>query len=90
MTLKSFTPRTLATRAVAEIWKRFGRGYSVDEAEGLEGIHCVAAVILDDYHYPIAAVTTIAPAFRLPTDRFDDIGQACMDTAQFIQAKLLK
>ena len=92
VTLKSFTPRTLATRErlLGDLEKIRVRGYSVDEAEGLEGIHCVAAVILDDYHYPIAAVTTIAPAFRLPTDRFDDIGQACMDTAQFIQAKLLK
>ena len=92
VTLKSFTPRTLATRELllGDLEKIRSKGYAVDEAEGLEGIHCVAAVILDDYHYPIAAVTTIAPAFRLPPDRFEDIGQVCMDTAEFIQAKLLK
>ena len=55
-----------------------------------KGIHCVSAVILDDYHYPVAAVTTIAPAFRLPPDRFEDIGQACIETAEVIRGKLLK
>ncbi len=92
VTLKSFTPRTLATRELllGDLEKVRSKGYAVDEAEGLEGIHCVAAVILDDYRYPIAAVTTIAPAFRLPPDRFEDIGQVCMDTAEIIQAKLLK
>ena len=80
----------LALQYHEDLEKIRSKGYAVDEAEGLEGIHCVAAVILDDYHYPIAAVTTIAPAFRLPPDRFEDIGQVCMDTAEFIQAKLLK
>ena len=92
VTLKRFTPRTLATREllVGDLDKIRACGYGVDEAEGLEGIHCVAAVILDDYHYPIAAVTTIAPAFRLPPDRFEDVGRACIDTAEVIRRKLLK
>ena len=92
VTLKRFTPRTLATRELllGDLKKIRACGYGVDEAEGLEGIHCVAAVILDDYHYPIASVTTIAPAFRLPPDRFEDIGRACIDTAEVIRKKLLK
>ena len=75
--------------ALGDLEKIQACGYGVDEAEGLEGIHCVSAVILDDYHYPIAAVTTIAPAFRLPPDRFEDIGQACIETAEVIRKKLL-
>jgi len=92
VTLKRFTPRTLATRELlrGDLDKIRACGYGVDEDEGLEGIHCVAAVILDDYHYPIAPVTTIAPAFRLPPDRFEDIGRACIDTAEVIRKKLLK
>lgn len=91
VTLKRFTPRTLATRELllGDLKKIRECGYGVDEAEGLEGIHCVAAVILDDYHYPIAAVTTIAPAFRLPSDRFEEIGEACIETAGNIRDKLL-
>ncbi|MEC9122518.1 MAG: IclR family transcriptional regulator C-terminal domain-containing protein, partial [Verrucomicrobiota bacterium] len=64
-------------------------GYGIDQAEGLDGIHCVAAVILDDYHYPIASITTIAPAFRLQSDRFEGIGQACIEAASIIRSKLL-
>jgi len=92
VTLKRFTPRTLATRELllGDLEKIRACGYGVDEAEGLEGIHCVAAVILDDYHYPVAAVTAIAPAFRLPSDRFEDIGRACIETAQVIRGELLK
>ena len=91
VTLKRFTPRTLATRELllGDLEKIRACGYGVVEAEGLEGIHCVSAVILDDYHYPVAAVTTIAPAFRLPPDRFEDIGQACIETAEVIRKKLL-
>ena len=54
------------------------------------GIHCVAAPILDDYLYPIASITVIAPAFRLPAERFEVIGQACIKTASNIREKLLK
>jgi DNA-binding IclR family transcriptional regulator len=92
VTLKQFTPHTLASRdlLLGDLEKIRACGYGVDEAEGLDGIHCVSAVILDDYHYPVAAVTTIAPAFRLPPDRFEDIGRACIETAEVIRRKLLQ
>ena len=91
VTLKSFTPRTLHNRELlsADLHRVRECGYAIDEAEGLEGIHCVAAAILDDYLYPIASITVIAPAFRLPTERFEAIGQACIKTATTIQKKLL-
>ena len=60
----------------------------MDLAEGLEGIHCVSAVILDDYEFPVGAITTIAPAYRLPPDRFEEIGQACMESAAKIRKGL--
>ena len=92
VTLKKFTSTTLATRSQLsdDLQKIRKRGYGLDLAEGMEGIHCVSAVILDDYHYPVAAITVIAPSFRLKRDRFEEIGKACIQSAQKIREELFK
>ena len=92
VTLKKFTSTTLATRSQLsdDLQKIRKRGYGLDLAEGMEGIHCVSAVILDDYHYPVAAITVIAPSFRLKRDRFEEIGKACVQSAQKIRVELFK
>ena len=91
VTLKQFTPTTLTEPAAlrADLKKSHRRGYALDLAEGLEGIHCVAAAILDDYSYPVAAITLMAPAFRLKKDRFGEISQHCIEAATMIQRRLL-
>jgi DNA-binding IclR family transcriptional regulator len=90
--LKRFTASTLATRSQLndDLQKIRSRGYALDLAEGLEGIHCVSAVILDDYHYPVAAITVIAPSIRLEQDRFEEMGEACIQSAQEIRDELFK
>lgn len=90
VTLKKFTPRTHSTiqSLSKEMQQIRESGFAVDQAEGLEGIHCVSSVILDDYNYPIGAITTIAPAFRLRKERFEEIGKACMESAEQIQNQL--
>jgi IclR family acetate operon transcriptional repressor len=90
--LKRFTVSTLATRSQLsdDLQKIRSRGYALDLAEGLEGIHCVSAVILDDYHYPVAAITVIAPSIRLEKDRFEEMGEACIQSAQEIRDELFK
>ena len=92
VTLKKFTPRTLNTIAALEkeLEKVKESGFAVDLAEGLEGIHCVSAVILDDYQYPVGAITTIAPTFRLPEERFKEIGTHCLEAAREIKNKILE
>lgn len=92
VTLKKFTPRTLTTIAALEkeLEKVKESGFAVDLAEGLEGIHCVSAVILDDYQYPVGAITTIAPTFRLPEERFKEIGTHCLEAAREIKKKILE
>ena len=89
--LKKFTDRTLSTARTLreELAKIRESGYAVDLAEGLEGIHCVSAVILDDYQYPVGSITTIAPAFRMPPGRFQEIGEICMSYAAEIRKKIL-
>jgi len=91
VTLKQFTPTTLATREAleADLVKIRKRGYSIDMSEGLEGIQCVGAAIMDEYHYPVAAVTVMAPAFRLKRDQFEKVGRVCFEAAENITRRLL-
>ncbi|MFM7606485.1 MAG: IclR family transcriptional regulator [Prosthecobacter sp.] len=89
--LKQYTQSTLATRSAleADLTKTRKRGFSTDIAEGLEGIHCAAAVVLDEYHYPVAAVTVMAPSFRVKRDQFEKLGHLCMQAAETITRRLL-
>jgi IclR family acetate operon transcriptional repressor len=89
-TLKSFTPTTLADRdrLEQELAASRARGYTVDRAEGLEGIHCVAAPILDLHGIPLAAVTIMAPVSRMPVDRFPSLGEQCITAARAIETAL--
>ena len=92
VTLKKYTPRTLNTRTSLEkeLLRVRESGFAVDMAEGLEGIHCVSAVILDDYQYPVGAITTIAPTFRMLEDRFEEVGKHCLKAAREIREKILE
>jgi len=89
--LKAYTSTTLATRNAleADLTKTRKRGYSTDIAEGLEGIHCAGAVVLDEYHYPVAAVTVMAPSFRVKRDQFEKLGHLCIQAAETITRRLL-
>lgn len=91
VSLKKFTPRTLSTSSSLknELQRVRESGFAFDLAEGLEGIHCVSAVILDDYQYPVGAITAIGPAFRMPEERFDEVGNACLETVREIRKKIL-
>ena len=73
----------------ADLAKTRKRGYATDIAEGLEGIHCVAAAVLDEYRYPVAAVTVMAPSFRLKRDQFEKLGHLCIQAAETITRRLL-
>ena len=91
VTLKQFTSNTLASRELleADLARVCRRGYATDVAEGLEGIHCVAAAVLDEHHYPVAAVTVMAPAFRVKREHFTGLGHACIAAAETIRRRLL-
>lgn len=91
VTLKRFTSTTLATRKAltADLAAIRQRGWSLDLAEGMEGIHCVGAAVLDGNDFPIAAVTVIGPSFRLKESHFAEIGRKCVTAAQTIRERLL-
>jgi len=89
--LKRFTETTLAdqTSLQADLGKTRVQGYSIDLAEGLAGIHCIGAAVFDAYAYPVAAVTVMAPLFRLPEELWPVYGEACREAARQIRKRLL-
>jgi IclR family acetate operon transcriptional repressor len=88
--LKAWTSTTLATREKlsAALEESRARGYAVDRAEGMEGIHCVGAAILDARGYPVAGLTVIGPAFRLRESLFPEIGRRCIEAAAQIARRI--
>jgi len=89
--LKRFTETTLADRSslLEDLEKSRERGYAVDLAEGLAGIHCIGAAVFDAYEYPVAAVTVMAPLFRLPEELWPVYGEACRRAAKQIRERLI-
>lgn len=88
--LKRFTKTTRSSRKklADDLQATRERGYATDLAEGLEGIHCVAAPVLNEYEYPVAAVTVMAPIFRLPESEFEALGRRCIEAAAQIQERI--
>ena len=88
--LKRYTASTLATREALEAALAGARrsGYAVDRSEGMEGIHCVGAAIVDRRGYPVAGVTVIGPAFRLRESQFKEIGRRCAQAAAGIARRM--
>lgn len=89
--LKRHTARTLTSRAAfaAELEKIRVQGYAVDHGEHFEGIHCVAAPLLDHHGCQIAALTIAGPSERLPANRFHELGQLMIAAASDAARKFL-
>jgi DNA-binding IclR family transcriptional regulator len=88
--LKQYTPTTHGTREslLRELQRIRHCGYGVDLAEGVAGIHCVGAAILDTNGYPIAGLTVIGPSFRLREEHFEAVGAQCRACAAAIGRRL--
>lgn len=88
--LKSFTNTTLSKRAELErdLAEARVQGFTVDREEGIEGIRCVAAPILDEYGAPLAAITFMAPVSRMPDDCLARFGERCVRAAREIEQRL--
>jgi DNA-binding IclR family transcriptional regulator len=89
--LKSFTSNTKVTREdlLREFEKIRQVGFAEDWEEGIEGIRCVAAPILDVYQRPAGALTVMSPVKRLPQKRFAELGQWCREAAVRTREALL-
>lgn len=91
VTLKRFTDTTRADREslLADLAATRARGYAIDLAEGLAGIHCAGAAVFNAHAYPVAAITVMAPIFRLSPDQFAAIGNQCRAAADRIRDRLV-
>ncbi len=77
MKLEKLTDRTLATRKelLDDFAKIRTRGFAVDHGEHFDGIHCVAAPLLDRHGYPVASITIAGPSSRIQARRFSELGE---------------
>jgi DNA-binding IclR family transcriptional regulator len=77
------TERTIASREalLVELERVRSCGYALDCGEHFDGIHCVAAPLLDRHGHTIAAITIAGPATRIPKDRFEEFGRVIIGEA---------
>jgi DNA-binding IclR family transcriptional regulator len=87
--LKRFTRKTATSLAeLRRILKPVAAaGYAVDDGEYADGIRCIAAPILNDQGYPIAALGISGPAFRLPPEKVKRFGALVRDTGLAISRR---
>ena len=89
--LERFTTRTLSTKSsfLEDLRKVRERGYAVDHAEHFDGIHCVAAPLLDRLGHPIAAITIAGPSSRITARRFAELGAIMKQAARNAEQRYL-
>ena len=77
------TERTILSREalLVELERVRACGYALDCGEHFDGIHCVAAPLLDRHGHTIAAITIAGPATRVPASRFEEIGHRIIAAA---------
>lgn len=63
-------------------------GYTVDHAEDLEGVHCVAAPVFDAGNKLVAAIVITGPSYRIPEEKFAEFGQMVVAVAARVSARL--
>ncbi|MDB5384727.1 MAG: IclR family transcriptional regulator [Planctomycetaceae bacterium] len=81
---KRFTAQTITSKRAfrIELERIRNQGYAVDRAEGLEGIHCVAAPVLDRHGSAVGSITIAGPSARIPEDEFESIGHVVREGAR--------
>jgi sugar lactone lactonase YvrE/DNA-binding IclR family transcriptional regulator len=57
------------------------RGYAVSLEEQSEGVHAVAAAVLDHRARPLGAICIVGPAYRLPEARLHALGREVIEAA---------
>ena len=88
LAFKKFTATTITSRSAfrRELAQIQRDGYSVDRAEGLDGIHCVAAAIRDRHGQPVGALTIAGPMSRLAEPEFPRLGAMLIAAARAVEA----
>ncbi len=74
---RTITRKSELKKALKSIHKK---GYAVDCAEQLEGVHCIGAPVLNQHGYPIAAIWITGPSERVQASSFETLGAALCDS----------
>lgn len=84
------TPNTIThpDRFRAELERVRRTGFAIDDIENEDGIRCAAAAILTADGNPLAAVSVSGPATRMTEERMPKLGEAVMDVAVRLSARL--
>ena len=85
LTNTTITSRAAIEKALAQVR---ACGYAVDDAEMIEGLHCVAAPIFDRTGRPVGTLSLSAPAEQLPKKDFKRRAASVMAAAAAVSAKL--
>jgi DNA-binding IclR family transcriptional regulator len=77
LAFEKHTEHTITSRKalLVELERIRACGYALDRGEHFDGIHCVAAPLLDRHGHTIAAITIAGPATRIPQNRFAELGK---------------
>ncbi|NLU66147.1 IclR family transcriptional regulator [Streptomyces sp. HNM0574] len=88
--LDEYTATTRTDRGAlhAELAEVRARGYSVSRGELEPQLYGVAAPVLDGTGQPVAVVSVWGPRDRVPESRFAALGEAAVDAAATIRARL--
>ena len=86
--LEKYNDRTITTipGLKKELKSVREKGYGIDYAEELEGVHCISAPIFNQNGSVLAAIWTTAPSSRLPLSGFEDMAKQVKDCAHSISA----
>ena len=89
--LEKHTEKTIVTKRdlATEIERIRTLGYALDKGEHFDGIHCVAAPILDQHGHAIGAVTIAGPSSRFPSAAMAERGQFIREQANRIARAFL-
>ena len=85
LTANTITSRSELEKVLANVRKC---GYAVDNAEGREGLHCVAAPVFDRTGRPVGTLCISAPAEQMPEKDFERRSQSVIAVAAAVSAKL--
>lgn len=80
--------KTTRTRIYEELTVIRERRFAISQQEYEDGVNAVSAPILDANQYPVASIAIVGPAFRLPQERLEELGQSVRETADAIARDL--
>ena len=87
---KVYNERTIASREemLQEAEKVRSLGYAVDQEEEMDGVHCVATPIFNQFGILIASLWTSGPSGRLRKEDFPQVARRLQEASSQISAKL--